>query len=143
MDKLSLLFKWKGKINRKIFLLLISLSMLISLLFAYIEGMISPDKIGFFLLLLIYLLLATFIKRIRDINLSLWYLISLPIALFSKQLVLWIAKVLNIDLFRLLLSNFPNEMTLNSSTVLTWVSFPFWIPGLILFLMLLLKESNK
>jgi len=143
MQNLSLLFQWKGKINRKIFLVLFLLSILVSIIFAYIEKMIFSNQIGIFLLLLIYLLLATFIKRMRDINLSSWYLISLPIALFSKKLVILFTQILHIDLYRILLSNFPNEMTLNPSGVLTWVASPFWIPGLIIFFMLLLKESDK
>ena len=143
MDKLLLLFQWKGKINRKFFLLFIFLSILLSIVFAFIEKIISPNEIGIFLLLLIYLLLVTFAKRMRDIHLSLWYLISFPIALFSKQLVFIIAKVLNIDLYRLLLSNFPNEMTLNPQSVMSWILSPFWIPSLIVFIMLLSNESKN
>jgi len=142
MDKLSLLFQWNGKINRQMFLLFIFLSILFSIIIAYIEKLISPDYGGVFLFLLVYLLLATFVKRMRDIHLSSWYLISIPSALFAKKILFFIANIMNVNLHWYLLSIFPNEMTLNPQSVLFWVSSPFWIPFLILFMMALLKKGE-
>jgi len=115
MKKVFEIFKWSGRLNRIDFIGMFFLAILLTIIAVKIETAVNQlmdsDKIFFSLLFGVYLILAIMRKRLRDINASGLWILTIPLYLFQAiairqspdGLIMTIKFLLAIPFFILLL----------------------------------------
>lgn len=139
------ILSWKGTTNRSAFFLHLLLSIITIGTIGYFGARIirSTNSGSVFLFFCFYLISTTFIKRLRDLGSSTWWIILIPIAFFSAELIKLLINIFSFDLDRYLFLNFPNKMIRAPETVYFYLKAPFILPFWALFLTLLIAKGKE